>query len=404
MRCNACWREVEGRAISTTCGHLLCTDDANKILSNDGACPICDQVLSKSLMKPVDVNPNDEWVNMAMAGVSPQILMKSAYRSVMFYLGQKELEMQFKMNKIVAQCRQKCEMMQEKFTEKIEQVHTAYQKMAKKCQMMQQEIESLTKDNQELQEKFAEKSRQKRKLDEMYDQLRNEYDSVKRSAIQPADNFYSRNEHDLFSNPPNIMDGREMGRKGGLVFTPATPGPREDVWPARQNSNNSGHFDLSVGSPAKQTVIAGDAGNRRAGAHPVFGPGATNNPSMTLRNLILSPIKRPQLSRNRPQLFTGVLLRFCPKIQTKKGSKSGFEMTHGHVSTSQTLSLHAFKGDNDHHLHFEDDNVFSHCMPSNGDNAIIYAFEDNNVLQALVFHLLVPAARIIEATRTLESD
>ncbi|KAG5006655.1 hypothetical protein JHK85_025197 [Glycine max] len=321
------------------------TDDANKILSNDGACPICDQVLSKSscgdsfsysrlyvvyfklhgnntdlnddvflsklnvsplvsLMKPVDVNPNDEWVNMAMAGVSPQILMKSAYRSVMFYMGQKELEIQFKMNKIVAQCRQKCETMQEKFTEKLEQVHTAYQKMAKKCQMMQQEIESITKDNQELQEKFAEKSRQKRKLDEMYDQLRNEYDSVKRFAIQPANNFYARNEHDLFSNPPNIMDDREMGRKGGLVFTPATPGPREDVWPARQNSNNSGHFDLSVGSPAKQTVIAGDAGNRRAGAHPVFGPGATNNPSMTLRNLILSPIKRPQLSRNRPQLFT----------------------------------------------------------------------------------------------------
>lgn len=87
------------------------------------------------------------------------LVMKSAYRSVMFYLGQKELEMQFKMNKIVAQCRQKCETMQEKFTEKLEQVHTAYQKMAKKCQMMQQEIESITKDNQELQEKFAEKSR-----------------------------------------------------------------------------------------------------------------------------------------------------------------------------------------------------------------------------------------------------
>jgi len=27
-------------------------------------------------------------------------------------------------------------------------------------------------------------------------------------------------------------------------------------------------------------------------------------------------------------------------------------------------SLHAFKGDNDPHLHFEDDNVFSHCMSS----------------------------------------
>lgn len=24
MKCNACWRELEGRAVTTTCGHLLC--------------------------------------------------------------------------------------------------------------------------------------------------------------------------------------------------------------------------------------------------------------------------------------------------------------------------------------------------------------------------------------------
>ncbi|XP_047095537.1 E3 ubiquitin-protein ligase CCNB1IP1 homolog [Lolium rigidum] len=73
MKCNACWRDLEGQAISTTCGHLLCTEDAKKILSNDGACPICDQVLSKSHMKQIDVNPSDEWTNMSMTGVSPQI-------------------------------------------------------------------------------------------------------------------------------------------------------------------------------------------------------------------------------------------------------------------------------------------------------------------------------------------
>ncbi|KAL3503071.1 hypothetical protein ACH5RR_037520 [Cinchona calisaya] len=308
MRCNACWRELEGQAVSTTCGHLLCPEDASKILSNDAACPICDQVLSKSLMKPVDINPSDEWTNMIMAGISPQILMKSAYRSVMFYIGQKELEMQYKMNRIVAQCRQKCEVMQEKFTEKLEQVHTAYQKMAKRCQMMEQEIESLSKDKQELQEKFAEKSRQKRKLDEMYDQLRSEYESTKRSSIQPATNFYSRAEQDLFSNPANMMENRDPVRKDWSVLTPETPGPREDIWPpAKQNSSNSGPFDISSGSPVKQSGIPIDAGNRRAGARPVFGVGAAagaSNPSMTLRNLILSPIKRPQLSRNRTHMFT----------------------------------------------------------------------------------------------------
>ncbi|XVE63303.1 hypothetical protein DITRI_Ditri07aG0009200 [Diplodiscus trichospermus] len=246
------------------------------------------------------------WVlQMAMVGVSPQILMKSAYRSVMFHIGQKELEMQYKMNIIVAQCRQKCEAMQEKFSEKLEQVHTAYQKMAKTCQMMEQEIESSSKDKQELQEKFSEKSRQKRKLDEMYDQLRSVYESMKRSAIQPAKNFYARNEPDLFSNPAaNMMDSRDPIRRDWSVFPPGTPGPREDVWPARQNSSNSGPFDICSGSPAKQAVIPVDVGNRRAGANPAFGTGTAANPSVTLRNLIISPIKRPQLSRNRTDLFT----------------------------------------------------------------------------------------------------
>ncbi|KAK1368964.1 E3 ubiquitin-protein ligase CCNB1IP1-like [Heracleum sosnowskyi] len=314
MKCNACWRDLEGKAITTTCGHLLCTEDAGRILSNDAACPICDQVLSKSLMRPVDVSPNDEWINMAMAGISPQILMKSAYRSVMFYAGQKELEMQFKMNKIVGQCRQKCEAMQGKFTEKLEQVHTAYQKMAKKCQMMEQEMESLSKDKQELQEKFSEKSRQKRKLDEMYDQLRCEYESIKRTAIQPANSFYSGIEPDLFASTANMMHNRDPFKKDWPAYTPDTPGPREDIWPsvARQNSSNSGAFDVSAGSPLKQSAGPTDFSNRRGINRTAFAAGARSgaaaagagNPSMTLRNLIISPIKRPQLSRSRPQMFT----------------------------------------------------------------------------------------------------
>ncbi|OAY84003.1 E3 ubiquitin-protein ligase CCNB1IP, partial [Ananas comosus] len=254
------------------------SEDANKILNNDAVCPICDQVLSKSLMRAVDVNPGDEWINMAMTGLSPQVLMKSAYRSVMFYIGQKELEMQYKMNKIVGQCRQKCEVMQAKFTEKLEEVHTAYQKMAK---------------------------RQKRKLDEMYDQLRSEYESTKRSAIQPVNNFFPRNEPDLFSSMGNMMDGRDPLRQDPtVVLTPETPGRREEVWPstARQKSSNSGAFEVSGGSPAQIAKVPADAGIRRP-ARPSFGAGVSN-PSAALRNLILSPMKRPQMSRSRPHMFT----------------------------------------------------------------------------------------------------
>ncbi|XP_062223656.1 E3 ubiquitin-protein ligase CCNB1IP1 homolog isoform X2 [Phragmites australis] len=293
MKCNACWRELEGQAVSTTCGHLLCTEDAKKILSNDGACPICDQVLSKSHMRPMDINPSNDWTNMAMAGVSPQILMKSAYRSVMFYIGQKELEMQYNMNRIVDQCRQKCVLMQAKFTEKLEEVHSAYQKMAKRCQLMEQEVENLTRDKQELQEKFAEKSRQKRKLDEMYDQLRSEYESVKRSSMEPTNNFFARPQPDLFTGTPNMMDGGD----------PLRQGRRDEGWgPApRQGRSTSGPFKLSAESHVHAAAPPVDIRPRQP-ARRVFGA-AMNNPSAALRDLIISPVKRPQLSRNREPMF-----------------------------------------------------------------------------------------------------
>lgn len=61
-------------------------------------------------------------------------------------------------------------------------------------------------------------ARQKRKLDEMYDQLRSEYESMKRTAIQPANNFYSRAEPDLFESPANMMGNRDTLRKGNSVL------------------------------------------------------------------------------------------------------------------------------------------------------------------------------------------
>ncbi|KAJ9542125.1 hypothetical protein OSB04_028631 [Centaurea solstitialis] len=113
-------------------------------------------------------------------------VMKSLYRSVMFFLGQRDLELWSETNRRVAQFREKWEAMKEKLTQEMEQLNTAYQKMLETCQVMEEEIQTLSKDKQELQEKFSEKSKQKRKLEEMYDQLNIEYQSIKRSAIQPV--------------------------------------------------------------------------------------------------------------------------------------------------------------------------------------------------------------------------
>ncbi|KAF5182924.1 E3 ubiquitin-protein ligase ccnb1ip1-like protein [Thalictrum thalictroides] len=137
----------------------------------------------------------------------------------------------------------------------------------------------------------------------MYDQLRSEYDSVKRSTIQPAGNFFSIAVPDLFASPANIMDNRDSLRQDHSIFLPDTPGRRQDIWPAARQKANSGPFNISGGSPAKQVQILGDVANRRPGARSLSGAGV-GNPSMTLRNLITSPMKQPQLSRNRTQMFS----------------------------------------------------------------------------------------------------
>ncbi|WOL07273.1 hypothetical protein Cni_G16013 [Canna indica] len=60
--------------------------------------------------------------------------------------------------------------------------------------------------------------RQKRKLDEMYDKLRNDHESVKRSTIKPA-NFFPRAEPNLFSisSMANMMDARDTIGRGNVV-------------------------------------------------------------------------------------------------------------------------------------------------------------------------------------------
>ncbi|KAJ6886612.1 hypothetical protein NC651_027120 [Populus alba x Populus x berolinensis] len=95
-----------------------------------------------------------------------------------------------------------------------------------------------------------------------------------------------------------------------------------------KTGSNSGPFEIRGGSPANQAAMPVDVGNRRIGSVPSFGAGS-GNPSMTLRNLILSPIKRPQLSRSRPKAIvekqTGYTIRTVRSDQGGEYTANDFE-------------------------------------------------------------------------------
>jgi E3 ubiquitin-protein ligase CCNP1IP1 len=88
-----------------------------------------------------------------------------------------------------------------------------------------------------------------------------------------------------------------------MVFTPDTQGRRDETWAPtpRQRLANSDTFEMSGGS-GHMGAPPVDARPRKPSGS-IFG-GATNNPSAALRNIMMSPVKRPQPSRNRSNMFT----------------------------------------------------------------------------------------------------
>lgn len=83
-------------------------------------------------------------------------------------------------------------------------------------------------------------ARQKRKLDEMYDQARSELESLKQLAVQPFNHFYSRSGSDLFSNPAAMMDSRSSTRKRNtLLFTTLAIDRKNNIYSRHVLSKNT---------------------------------------------------------------------------------------------------------------------------------------------------------------------
>ncbi|KAL3699973.1 hypothetical protein R1sor_017995 [Riccia sorocarpa] len=232
--------------------------------------------------------------------------MKSAFKGVVFWIGQKDVEAQLTVNKAI-ELRQKFEEMQNKFKEKLQQVHTGYQKAVKKIQALQEEKESLLKEKNELQEKYAEKARQKRKLEEMYENLRGEYEKVKRSALttvppsRPHQPFQKANPFDFTAAVPSGFDDtRTRDPERSMEFlglAPRTPSHSNQFWAARQKTVTD-LFDEVIPSrpPGRARDQSGRLQQNECADPSLFTLGGGIK-STGVHNLLLSPMKRPSTRR-----------------------------------------------------------------------------------------------------------
>jgi len=165
MKCNCCWKELRSEvAFITTCSHLFCEADARRVFATQRSCPICDTALSGSGIKGVELTADDS-KTIQLFGLNPKEICEISSKAISFWAFQMQLEQ-------VAEIKLKEKSLNEKLLDATNQITN----LKRKVSSMSEEIEKDKAQIKELQDQCAERAKQKRKLEEMYDSLRQEVD------------------------------------------------------------------------------------------------------------------------------------------------------------------------------------------------------------------------------------
>ncbi|GLI68786.1 hypothetical protein VaNZ11_013279, partial [Volvox africanus] len=180
LSCNACWCDLDGKAVVTACQHLFCLKCAQQFVENNSGCPICNSGITKSTIKLVQSLQDTSAAKMLLCGQLPETALASAMASVQFYITQQQIQAQLR----ESQLNKKLIKIQEACRRKVEEVHKAYTQTKRKYEEAMQCNEQIQQDKQDLQAKYAQKSMQARKLQEMVKKMQYDMEAQRASSAK----------------------------------------------------------------------------------------------------------------------------------------------------------------------------------------------------------------------------
>ncbi|KAG2455111.1 hypothetical protein HYH02_000931 [Chlamydomonas schloesseri] len=178
LKCNACWSELEGKSVVTSCQHLYCLKCAQQIVESDSACPICESVITKSTVKVINSLQDASACQLILCGQAPDTALAAALASVQFYISQQLLQAELRENNLT----KKISKTNEACRKKLEEVHNGYMQAKRKYEDAMRINQQMSQDNQELQAKYAQKSMQARKLQEALKRMQQENENLRSSG------------------------------------------------------------------------------------------------------------------------------------------------------------------------------------------------------------------------------
>lgn len=187
----------------TNCSHMFCVECGEKHFSKQLVCPGCDKTLSDpGQIQIINLNPSEEQRQMQLCGLDPETIMEVAGRGLSFYAYQKQNEIAY-LSFLNKKTQQKMQQLEKGFDDRLAQAHKIINTLNGQLKLMKEEIASGKKDYNDLQERFSEKTRQKRKLEELFDVLKQKYDNMVKNrnpgSLSPQ-NFQSSPDHSSSSS------------------------------------------------------------------------------------------------------------------------------------------------------------------------------------------------------------
>jgi E3 ubiquitin-protein ligase CCNP1IP1 len=86
-RCNKCLDT--GYAWVTSCSHIFCNEDGEKLFQNNLTCPICLKLLdSKTELIRIQLKPNEQYRNMILCGQRPETIFDICSKGLSFWFSQ----------------------------------------------------------------------------------------------------------------------------------------------------------------------------------------------------------------------------------------------------------------------------------------------------------------------------
>jgi len=124
VKCNACWRELEGCGHGTPCGHVFCEGCIVRVERAHNCCPVCKTPVAGGL-KRVVVSRTARELCECLVGLTPEEVAVASDAATAWYFGQKRVESD-KLNEVGRRAREKTEAFKKMAERKLMEYEASY--------------------------------------------------------------------------------------------------------------------------------------------------------------------------------------------------------------------------------------------------------------------------------------